>query len=311
MYMNSTLYIIGNGFDLANKLPTSYENFRKYLIKKSKESQKEHNNFFVIQKKGKLAPDDFQNATLMIRMIDSALARVYHKKQDWRYFEDILGRLKYEDIWKDESKNAMNGVIIHIAFTRLRDYFKEWILSIDLKQARPINGFPQKSNALFPSFNYTAVLETIYHVLPDNICHVHGVCGDTELIFGHKELEERNFKNETDVERQVAIVREMLLKDTEACYSEHYDFFNRINKQIKEVVSIGFSYADVDMYYIDKIIKNVGNDTIWYLHMYNFKDTMCFKHKIRKCGFRGKIKMFKNIECSNNQWEETDNYWKK
>lgn len=88
--MNTTLYIIGNGFDLANKLPTSYEDFRKYLIKKSKESQKEHNDFFVIQKKGKLAPDDFQNATLMIRMIDSALARVYHKKQDWRYFEDIL-----------------------------------------------------------------------------------------------------------------------------------------------------------------------------------------------------------------------------
>ena len=40
MYMNSIRYIIGNGFDLANKLPTSYEDFRKYLIKKVKRVKK-------------------------------------------------------------------------------------------------------------------------------------------------------------------------------------------------------------------------------------------------------------------------------
>ncbi|MBZ5482420.1 hypothetical protein JGU65_24860 [Bacillus sp. T_4] len=29
----SNLFIIGNGFDLAHRLPTSYKDFYKYLIK--------------------------------------------------------------------------------------------------------------------------------------------------------------------------------------------------------------------------------------------------------------------------------------
>lgn len=299
--MSSTLYLIGNGFDKANELPTSYNDFRNYLkTKYGRNQEKSTYRFFPIKKKNMLAPNDYQNVELMIAMIDSSLSRVYGEKQDWRHFEDILGKLKYEDLWKEKNRNELNGIISHVAFTRLRDYFREWILDVDVEKAKPIEDFPQDREALYLSFNYTLTLEKIYHILPDNVCHIHGVSGDKELIFGHKGNRFEYMKDESMAERQIVIVREMLQKDTEAYYIEHQDFFNKIDKKIKEIVSIGFSYSDVDMYYIEKIIKKVGMNTTWYIHMYNAEEVLEFKHKLRKSGFYGKIRMFKNIGCYKN-----------
>lgn len=88
----------------------------------------------------------------------------------------------------------------------------------------------------------------------------------------------------------------MYTKDTQACYDEHQEFFDRIDKNVKQIISIGFSYADVDMYYIEKIIESVGSDVVWNLYKYKLKETLCFKYKLRKYGFHGKIKMFTNLE---------------
>ena len=186
----------------------------------------------------------------------------------WRHFEDILGRLVYEDLGKN--KNDITGEDIHRAFIHLRDYLKEWIEAVDLSKAKVIDGFPQKRDALFLSFNYTLTHENVYHVFADNICHIHGMNGEDELIFGHKDLKEKMNGNKTDADRQVAIVREIFWKDTEECYNQYIDFFNKINADIKEVISIGFSYSDADIYYIKKIIKQVGNNTTWYLYNHQF-----------------------------------------
>lgn len=90
--MNSTLYIIGNRFDRANGLQTSYNDFKGYLEAKYNAKMQGQRDHFVIKKGEKLAPDDYQNTMLLIKMIDSALKRVYHKKNDWSNFEDVLGK---------------------------------------------------------------------------------------------------------------------------------------------------------------------------------------------------------------------------
>ena len=294
--METILYIIGNGFDAANKLPTSYEHFRKYLTLKYKENQSgSYQNYYEIQKKGKLSPNDYQNSRLLIKMIDTALKRVYGKKMDWRYFEAVLGKLKYEDLWGNQEKNELSGILVHTTFIRLRDYFKDWISNVEVEHSQPIQGFQNNDRALYLSFNYTLTLEKVYHIPSQKVCHIHGALGDENLMFGHKYCEEKPIKNETGAERQISIVREMLEKDTRSCYREHRDFFQKIDKQIREIVSIGFSYSDVDMYYIDNIIKSVGNNTVWYIHNYKVTDAIRFKLLLRIHGFHGKIKFFKNI----------------
>lgn len=83
----------------------------------------------------------------------------------------------------------------------------EWISSIDMEKIKKIIGFPQKDDALFLSFNYTNTLETKYNILPDKICHIHGVCGDEKLVFGHKEYEKIESCRKTDAERQIECIR--------------------------------------------------------------------------------------------------------
>lgn len=116
------------------------------------------------------------------------------------------------------------------------------------------------------------------------------------MLFGHKEYEDSKYIRESAAERQVAIVREMLIKNTRVCYHKNQDFFTRINRGVDRIISIGFSYGDVDLYYIEKIIENISDDTIWYLHQYKLMDTLRYACKIRKCGFRGKIRMFKDLK---------------
>lgn len=298
--METKLYIIGNGFDAANKLNTSYEDFKKYLIQKCKENQCEkQKEWYEVQKNGMLSPNDYQNSMLMIKMIDTALKRQYGERAEWKNFEAVLGDLQYEDLWGEQEKSELNGVLVHTTFTRLRDYFKDWITNVEKKQScEAIQGF-QDINELYLTFNYTLTLENIYHIPSQNICHIHGVLGDENLMFGHKYINEKYVGNETAAERQIAIVREMLEKDTALCFMDHRDFFQKVNNRIKEVISIGFSYSEVDMYYIDKIIKSVGINTTWYIHnfKYDIKDIRQLRRLLRKHGFYGRIKFFNDIGC--------------
>ena len=111
----------------------------------------------------------------------------------------------------------------------------------------------KKPNSSFSLFGWLAGLENIYRVPQGNICHVHGSYGDLELLFGHKEYEDSKYIRESAAERQVAIVREMLIKNTRVCYHKNQDFFTRINRGVDRIISIGFSYGDVDLYYIVKL----------------------------------------------------------
>lgn len=307
--MSKKLYIIGNGFDLANKLPTSYNCFRQYLLDKININEEEKDALMINY--DLLFPNNSRNAELIVNMIDAALFREYRHKKDWNCFEDVLGKLRYDDLWNDEPKNELNGVVVHRAFTKLRDYFNEWICSINLGVAKRIENYNYDENDLFLSFNYTLTLEKIYKVPHGNICHVHGLYGDSELEFGHKEYEDNSFRRENGAERQIAIVREMLVKDTQMCYQKNQGFFDRITKDVNIIISIGFSYADVDLYYIEKIIENISDDTIWYLYCYKFFDTLRYARIIQKCGFRGKIRFFRSFKKRRTFYNYAVGCWEK
>ena len=69
-------------------------------------------------------------------------------------------------------------------------------------------------------------------------------------------------------------------------------FFDSIDAGIKEVYSIGFSFADVDLIYFKEICKKLSVDTVWFLNDYNSDDIPKFQKRLRKCGFKGKFDVF-------------------
>ncbi len=164
------LYILGNGFDVAHGLKTSYRNFRCYL-------QKLH-------------------PSLLLK-----LGEFYDVDEDaelWKTFESTIGQMDVEMIEKQFSEPNYasddfrdgdyedNAILVdnEIDFIdELKDTFAKWIASIRsgiLSDKR----FEFELPAKFITFNYTHTLELLYRINPENILHIHGQVGQ-KIIFGH------------------------------------------------------------------------------------------------------------------------------
>lgn len=164
------MYILGNGFDVAHGLKTSYRNFRCYL-------QKLH-------------------PSLLLK-----LGEFYDVDEDaelWKTFESTIGQMDVEMIEKQFSEPNYasddfrdgdyedNAILVdnEIDFIdELKDTFAKWIASIRsgiLSDKR----FEFELPAKFITFNYTHTLELLYRIDPENILHIHGQVGQ-KIIFGH------------------------------------------------------------------------------------------------------------------------------
>jgi hypothetical protein len=84
----SALIIVGNGFDLAHGMPTSYESFRRYIIDKYPDSQEFRDMQIDIDDYADLLDDEFAAETLLYAM-DHASGI------DWNNFEDALGHINF------------------------------------------------------------------------------------------------------------------------------------------------------------------------------------------------------------------------
>lgn len=69
-------------------------------------------------------------------------------------------------------------------------------------------------------------------------------------------------------------------------------FFDGIDDTIKEVYSIGFSFADVDLIYMEEICRKLSVDVVWHLNDFNPSDIPIFQTKLKECGFKGRFSTF-------------------
>ena len=62
----------------------------------------------------------------------------------------------------------------------------------------------------------------------------------------------------------------MLKKDTKEAFNKHKAFFDRINSNLVSIHSFGFSFSDVDLYYIQRIAEKVTpSEVIWYINEFD------------------------------------------
>ena len=84
----SKLIIIGNGFDLAHRIPTSYNDFRKYLIDKYPVAYRNKDRIIDIDE---ISDIKLIAVELMLYAIDSA------NGEDWSNFESSLSIINFRD----------------------------------------------------------------------------------------------------------------------------------------------------------------------------------------------------------------------
>ena len=307
------LYIIGNGFDQAHDLKTSYWDFRCYLERYAEDFLIE---FERLYSQYPYDPDEYhvssEKRKEAIKRHNDALYNCL-----WKSFEASIGQpseCEFDTICDstiDEMNELESGPIgikdtlsqyfeEQFGFvTKLQGYLLKWAELIRLNKAGAKKNEIKNSRDLFLTFNYTPTLERVYGVPQSNICHIHGgippYC-NTAPVIGHgnkmaiqkwKKLKQEydNMFDEGGSSKCAAISNfyQRTLKDTDKYLTMNYSFFQKI-RDVEEVVVIGHSLGEVDLPYFKKIIEFAGKDIPWTVvyHSESEKDNM--ENKVKELG---------------------------
>ena len=269
--MTDTLYIIGNGFDLHHGLKTSYLNFRDDYVKK-------------------------KCSILWNDLLDIYGSAPQNDNLWWKDFENMLGKVDYESLSQSRNGDALGFIKVrNLMKGKLPPLFGSWIKTVDrqivLNKIILMDEFD--ANALFFTFNYTLLLEKAYHVKEENVWHIHGtIKHPDDIVVGHdadagqlvKYTQEYN-EDQLRISTSYAdnINQEALngaKKVRNRIYLQEDKFYQYSN--IRHYVSMGFSFNDIDMPYIEKIwsINERKEDVDWILYWHSDGENIWMKEKI-------------------------------
>lgn len=315
----ASLFIIGNGFDLAHGMKTSFNDFRDYMYTTYPKGC--DNSLYVPESVTGPHGEDLQSredvAGLIVYLLNGVASDDEGNtfRQNWNEIENLLGKMDLKEcfdcvepqydkegdrnyFWERDIAESICGNMV-LAIPQITDFLSDWIHTVEIPKT-PKKRFQEmiKPNEdLFLTFNYTQTLEKIYSCAKENVCHIHGVVADDffqdeELILGH--CGEEDYADDESVPYEMGdglqYLYNLLKKDTLRQINQHGDFFNKISRtHIEKIYSFGFSFSEVDMPYIITICNVIDTKQIaWGLHSFNnFEERQLFKQKLRKSGFMG------------------------
>lgn len=274
--MIKTLYIIGNGFDKAHGVKSSYGDFKEWLRVK-------HTALFNDM-------EDVWNCN----------------SQLWCDFEKTLGEVDFEYVWKKfekynqkkliqaniKLKESYPGLPPNLTFHNLgeklkplvgeiRAAFNAWVLTLNksLLDKQPLLSLNR--DAFYITFNYTETLEKLYEIPSSSILHIHGKANSgEELLFGH---DKSAGQIEYDLERKCIKCRHTDINDFAmwiGTLNKNVDYnlyrVSSILNQLSDVNRIyilGYSFSEIDSLYIDNIFKKTfKNQPFWSISYYTKLD---------------------------------------
>lgn len=308
------LFVIGNGFDLYHKIPSSYGGYREYLLKKGlkwivdffdrsffsfdlpEELTKVHKGIAEcgndLQKRGRLLAANFG------KLVSSSF-------NTWRCIEIVLGCIN--GIRGEEGKMTIE--FAEIITSEISNWMKEEI--------EPT--IPSESTLKLPSedssyltFNYTDTLEKSCKISSENIIHIHNKIGE-KLLFGHTNYEAirdcssgpmsvpdcedpviraclEKTANEFNSNQYLLNYYKTTLKDVSATLEKNRGYFDSL-ANIENVYVLGHSLSSVDYVYFDAINK-IAPNAQWLVSYYDdsakqdIEDTPFFRQIKDKVTFK-------------------------
>ena len=184
-HSSSTLFIIGNGFDLAHGVKSSYTNFR--------DSLDEHTQWEL---------ETYINVPNLWADFENNLAYVSRERLMDCVEDNLDINLEAKNIDDEDFKYSDMMMSVEDGLTFLYDAqgeipkaFRRWIEELKMPET-----LPSLKNILSPdcryfSFNYTDFLESEYGVPEKKILHIHGCRRnkEDELVLGHGQNPKKNY----------------------------------------------------------------------------------------------------------------------
>lgn len=284
---DTSLFIIGNGFDLMHGVKSSYYNFRDTLGR---------NNSL------RFALETYINVEDLWANFEDALAHI-----------DTGAMLGVVDMWLDNfdaynpDAQAADFFIAIDAATGpaqtithdLPRRFRMWVESLKMPDIsyRPLSRIICNSKTL--NFNYTEFIEELYGVEKENVCYVHGCrrkekyhpkeklilghvpgAGDNDLVSDYRlpnyKSSRKSYMAHAGVEtagRNLSWYDEETTKNCKDIIKSHQDFFEGLS-DVNQIVVVGHSLSPVDWDYFKKIIsvnKNKKNIE-WFFSCHSISD---------------------------------------
>ena len=246
------LQVIGNGFDIAHEMKTSWRDFNEWL---------------------KLSGHS--------KLICFLEANNGMKTDLWKDFEKALGEYDINHVYNQctEDIEIDYDHMMRSAFAiedspdiellprkeELVRCFSQWVESIWISEEPLPIEVPQEARYL--TFNYTETLEKLYGISSANVFHIHGDTRDP--VFGHGNYYDRH-DNNADTTYQIAAkekiigVMNELHKDVNGIIAKYKGYFESLN-DINQIIVMGHSYGEIDFPYFARLKEVVSSDCIWRL----------------------------------------------
>ena len=232
------LYVIGNGFDLAHELHTSYSDYKRHI----ENNLKNHPNWHIIL-------DFYPN---------------YYNF--WSDIEKNVCAFNGELFLK--LKECYGSGFLDDLLKQIRDSFQSFIYNCEKDVVKVKKRFELDDDSIFLTFNYTTVLESVYGIAEERIMHIHNsvynVTGnrffnlsDVDFVLGHSaKSDEYVFYSQSKIgsDKEYIDFRNKTTKDCKKAIKE-FNLDNKcLNLQLsnclKEIVFYGFSFSPADKEYI-------------------------------------------------------------
>lgn len=259
-----TLIIVGNGFDLAHRIKSSFKDFKDWFYPGDVSSYHDLLSYFFGAKHDFWS--DVENA--LGEYDEEQILSFCRPNEDFDFDRSLSFAARVEDSPMD---------IFLPEIDDLRSGFTDWVNSIDIRGV-------DKKYSLSPlcrylSFNYTDTLETIYDIPEEQVVHIHGYRGhDAKLVMGHNNIRDSKepwIEDGTYFEQQAKeyIIDWMneFYKDYDSNIKRHKAFFDGL-KTVTQIIVYGHSMGKIDWPYFDYIINVVGKDVPWIINGFSVVD---------------------------------------
>lgn len=279
------IILIGNGFDLAHNLPTSYNHFIKSIALRTYKSEsfnkliqdikiisKSHGNSHLKHSQAYVDIDGNDNNKYMITSGNTLLIQICREI-------NIENWCDIETIYFKELNNRKNENVkpLHKEFQEIKNALEEYLS--DLEEVDKINSFstflekiPFSDKTLCLNFNYTNTFSKLYKTSNFEIINIHGELNSLEnpIIFGYAA---------DDKENKILLDKgnNEFLKNIKTYHYNRTPIESKLNQYLRSdnhlnIYIIGHSCGMADYNILNRIFKeeNINKIEIFYYDNYDF-----------------------------------------
>ncbi|POE37809.1 bacteriophage abortive infection AbiH family protein [Pectobacterium odoriferum] len=252
----TTLYIIGNGFDLWHDIPSGFKHFKNYVQSADSDVYREVEEYLPVGENW----NELEHALAALDA-DMLIDNLGH-------FMSSYGDDDWSDAGHHDFQYEVENTVDRLS-KKLQAHFADWIrtLHIPTRDTAPKLLSNLDQQAQFLNFNYTSTLNTVYGIDPQQILFIHGCAAkpDDVLILGHTwhpssrhSLNDRHDIAEMDTRLMEAndIIDNyfsLTFKRSAEIIAQHSAFFESL-VAVEQVIVLGHSLSDVDVSYFQALL---------------------------------------------------------